>query len=192
MFCAFFKSLLSKRATKRNKFFDEDLNPIEFPNSKGRVKIPGSLDLNEVLRCREPSFVDLVQKCLAIDPKLRYTALCHPWILEGLPENLQAQHLKLLQNDASKKEGAIMKENIVPVPQVKTTEERTSRQGEVSISNDDTVANKSERTVNASAAKAKNTESNVMIAIDTQGADATKPKCEEQTKSTQVYNLQLV
>jgi len=37
---------------------------------------------------------------LEYDPDIRYTpdmALAHEWILEGLPQNLQEHHLKLVQ-----------------------------------------------------------------------------------------------
>jgi len=62
-----------------------------------------------VLNCKNDSFVDFIEKCLQIDPEKRFTpkeALSHQWILDGLPENLQQEHLQQLNTSFYTKEKA--------------------------------------------------------------------------------------
>lgn len=73
-------------------FFDEKYAPLVVPNSRGKVRIPNSKDWRTVLRCNDSNFIDFVKKCLVWDPSKRLTphdALLHPWILEGLPEDIR-------------------------------------------------------------------------------------------------------
>ena len=53
-------------------------------------------------------------RCLVYDPAQRITpeeALGHSWIIQGLPENLQTQHLKIIQNEAFKKPTGTLSDN---------------------------------------------------------------------------------
>lgn len=80
-------------------FFQDDLQPILVENTKGKIRTPGSLPLATILNCEDQSFLDLIQKCLIYDPEKRCTpeeALSHDWILQDLPAELKAQHMKLL------------------------------------------------------------------------------------------------
>jgi serine/threonine protein kinase len=69
-------------------FFDSHQRPRNFPNSRGKVRIPNSRSLEGSLRTSEPVFVDFIDKCLDWDPLSRLTpkeALCHSWIKEQQP-----------------------------------------------------------------------------------------------------------
>ena len=55
-------------------------------NSKGRVRVPGSKSINDIMRCGDPDFVDFVQKCLIWNPEKRIMpdeARAHKWINKG-------------------------------------------------------------------------------------------------------------
>ena len=51
------RSLIAQ-ATRRKVFFDDDYNPIIKPNSRGKVRKPGSKPLDMILKVADP---DLVQ-----------------------------------------------------------------------------------------------------------------------------------
>ena len=58
------------------------------PNTRGKLRIPGSKDLPSVLRSQSHTFLDFIERCLDWDPHTRmnpYDALMHDWIIEGLP-----------------------------------------------------------------------------------------------------------
>ena len=68
-------------------------------NTKGKIRNPSSLSLETLMNCEDNSFIDLIKKCLIFDPEKRCTpeeALSHDWILQDLPAELKAQHMKLL------------------------------------------------------------------------------------------------
>lgn len=53
----------------------------------GKIRQPGSKSLWGVLRCQDPGFVDLLEKCLRWNPAERITpeqALAHPWMQEQM------------------------------------------------------------------------------------------------------------
>lgn len=53
----------------------------------GKIRQPGSKSLWGVLRCQDPGFVDLLEKCLKWNPAERLTpdqALAHPWMQEHI------------------------------------------------------------------------------------------------------------
>lgn len=53
----------------------------------GKVRQPGSKSLWGVLRCQDPIFVDLLEKCLRWDPAERLTpeqAMAHPWMQDQM------------------------------------------------------------------------------------------------------------
>lgn len=50
------------------------------------------------MRCTDTNFLDFLNRCFIWDPVKRMTALealQHPWILQGLPENVLAHHKKM-------------------------------------------------------------------------------------------------
>jgi hypothetical protein len=86
---------------------------------------------------------------LVYDPTQRITpeeALCHSWILQGLPENLQAQHLKIIQKEGTQKAIEIIsdsskretKENLISAEELKQTKQASG----IIQSNDDSDVDK--------------------------------------------------
>ncbi len=98
------KQELITPSPKRAKFFEDDLAPKIVPNNKGKIRKPCSTSVETILNCDDESFVDLVKHCLEYDPKERFRAidaLAHEWILKGLPPELKAQHMKLLEKNVT-------------------------------------------------------------------------------------------
>ena len=52
---------LLERATRRKIFFDSNWAPRIVPNSAGRKRLPGSLDLAAVLRCSDAGFLSFLK-----------------------------------------------------------------------------------------------------------------------------------
>ena len=50
-----------KSSPRFKTFFEDDFQPKIVPNSKGRIRIPGSLSLPSVMECEDQRFVDLIQ-----------------------------------------------------------------------------------------------------------------------------------
>ena len=78
-------SHLMAMATRKDKFFDAEDNPILEENSRGKCYYPDARPLRTLIPTRDEKFVDLVEKCLNWDFCKRITpseALRHPWILE--------------------------------------------------------------------------------------------------------------
>lgn len=48
------------RATRRKVFFDDDYQPILVPNSKGKIRMPQTKSLANLLGCNDPDFVDFI------------------------------------------------------------------------------------------------------------------------------------
>ena len=48
------------RSSRRKVFFDDDYNPIIVPNSRGKVRIPGSKNLYNLMNCSDKDFVDFI------------------------------------------------------------------------------------------------------------------------------------
>lgn len=70
-------------ASRRGVFFDEEGSPYLFQSADGRVRIPGSRTVQDVLRCPDSSFADFVKRCLVWSPERRMTpdaAKLHPWL----------------------------------------------------------------------------------------------------------------
>lgn len=63
------------------------------------LKKPGSKKLEEVLNCRNPTFIDFLKRCFAWEPERRLTpreALSHEWILQNRRRNkLKLESIKL-------------------------------------------------------------------------------------------------
>lgn len=184
------------------------MNPKIVPNSKGKVRVPNSMDLNSILRCRDPNFVNLIRKCLVFDPNERFNpdeALSHPWILEGLPPNLQAQHLKLIQttesaNAASIKasDGSPYKEPLRPEIPRKLTEERArssrGRETRPSVLNSELSVNRTrDDKVKVSSNISENAEAmfNVTITVDNHNAENIKPS-NDTTYQSPLVNLSIL
>ena len=48
------------RATRRKVFFDDDYRPIIVPNSKGKLRVPNSKNLPDLMNSSDPDFVDFI------------------------------------------------------------------------------------------------------------------------------------
>jgi len=84
--CAAPPEAILETATRIKMFFDSNKNPRLVPNSRGKVRRPGSKDMQMALRTSETKYVDFLQGCLQWDPRERFTpedALQQEWILEG-------------------------------------------------------------------------------------------------------------
>ncbi|CAD8066728.1 unnamed protein product [Paramecium sonneborni] len=90
---------------ERRKLFFKDYHPykpLNYQNKRGKVRIPGSKNLNSVLKCNDNLFIDFLTKCLVWNPKKRIKpidALMHVFILEGLPSKIRHQHIQYIQNE---------------------------------------------------------------------------------------------
>ena len=47
-------------STRRKVFFDDDYNPIIVPNSRGKMRVPGSKKLKHLMSCSDNDFVDFI------------------------------------------------------------------------------------------------------------------------------------
>ena len=77
-----------EKCPRKKYFFDGNNKPKIIPNSRGKIRTPGSRDVNYFIRCSDDSFLDLIRKCFVWEGEKRITAveaLIHDWILEGLP-----------------------------------------------------------------------------------------------------------
>ena len=82
---------LLERGSRAKLFFDEEGRPIPVPNSRGKVRKPNAKTFRQVLGCNDKAFLDFLQCCFEWIPEKRITpeeALCHEWILEGLPAKM--------------------------------------------------------------------------------------------------------
>ena len=52
------------RATRRKVFFDEDYQPIIVPNSKGKMRVPNSKSLPNMIQSQDMDFVDFIDVSL--------------------------------------------------------------------------------------------------------------------------------
>lgn len=89
-----------RKAERRKKFFTDSLE-CKISQEKGKERIAGSVELREVVGCKDQTFVDLISRCLEWNPEERITpdeALLHEWILKGLPEEIRQQHINQISN----------------------------------------------------------------------------------------------
>lgn len=88
-----------KISTRRHLFFNNNNEPILTENSRGKVRKPNTKTLTNVLKCKDPIFLDFLNQCLVWNPVERMTpnqALQHQWILQGLPDKVLKHHQKML------------------------------------------------------------------------------------------------
>lgn len=81
-------------------FFEEDTDdPILVANTRGKIRLPNTKPLHQILRCNSPNFLDFIERCLDWNPMTRITpleALMHDWIIEGLPPKVLMHHKRML------------------------------------------------------------------------------------------------
>lgn len=71
------------QSPKKQMFFNANLAPKIYTDSKGRTYYPGAKPLSQVTNLQDPVLLDLVSRCLDWNPSTRLTpeqALVHPWI----------------------------------------------------------------------------------------------------------------
>lgn len=95
---------LLRRGKRAHLFFDSDGLPIPVPNSKGKIRMPNTKYLHEVLECKDEPFLEFLERCFEWIPEDRlspHSALKHEWILEGLPPHILVHHMRLhdIQDD---------------------------------------------------------------------------------------------
>ena len=89
------------QSTRRKIFFDEETDEplLLTTDSRGKLRIPGTKPLSQVIRNSSNTFVDFIERCLDWDPQTRitpYEALLHDWIIEGLPPKVLLHHKRML------------------------------------------------------------------------------------------------
>lgn len=88
-------------SSRRQLFFESDGSPIIVANSRGKERFPNTKQLDQVLKCQDPIFLDFLKKCFRWHPCERMTpleALQHPWILDGLPQKVLEHHMKIFSD----------------------------------------------------------------------------------------------
>ena len=56
---------------RKKKFFDDNNAPILVQNSKGQIRRPGTKIIEDILECKDDTFVNFVEKCLDWNPETR-------------------------------------------------------------------------------------------------------------------------
>lgn len=87
-----------RRGKRSHLFFEPDGLPIAVPNSNGKIRLPNTKYLHEVLDWTDESFLDFLEQWFEWIPEKRLTpttALRHEWILEGLPVHILEHHMTL-------------------------------------------------------------------------------------------------
>jgi dual specificity tyrosine-phosphorylation-regulated kinase 2/3/4 len=93
-----------RRGKRSHLFFEPDGLPIAVPNSEGKVRMPNTKYLHEVLDWTDESFLDFLEQWFEWTPENRLTpttALSHEWILEGLPVHILEHHMTLHNIDVA-------------------------------------------------------------------------------------------
>ena len=76
------RSLIAK-ATRRKVFFDEDYQPLMIPNSRGKLRLPGTRSMAEALKINDPDLIEFLKACFEWKPEKRLKpneAIAMPWI----------------------------------------------------------------------------------------------------------------
>ena len=74
---------LLKRSQRNHIFFDKEMSPYLIKGENGKVRIPGSRNIEYILNCSDTAFINFVKECLIWDPEKRMTpeaARLHPWL----------------------------------------------------------------------------------------------------------------
>ena len=60
-------------ASRRKVFFDDDYQALQNPNSKGKIRVPCSKNLQNLLKTDDKDFLDFIDQCLEWKPDKRLT-----------------------------------------------------------------------------------------------------------------------
>lgn len=83
------------KAKNKERFFDDNYQPLNIPTSKGKIRRPKTQTIGHFLKNCDSLFLDFIERCLTWSPNERltpYQALHHQWILNEMPANLIETH----------------------------------------------------------------------------------------------------
>ena len=89
------------KSPKRRYFFNDKGEPLEKPNSFGKIRRPNQKYLEKFLKNSDNDFIDLIKKIFKWKKEERITpdeALKHKWIIKNMNNNILSQHLIKIKN----------------------------------------------------------------------------------------------
>jgi dual specificity tyrosine-phosphorylation-regulated kinase 2/3/4 len=84
---------------KKAQYFDWNCKFLPRLDKYGEVRFNGSKPLYEILSDCPANLIDFIEKSMSWDPLQRMKpseALVHPWILDGLPEQIRFYRFLIL------------------------------------------------------------------------------------------------
>ena len=76
-----------EQSTRKNVFFDSSGRPRIVPNSRGKMRYPGTRTIEDYIGDEDPAFAEFLHEILQWNPQLRPSpseALGHPWIQKNI------------------------------------------------------------------------------------------------------------
>ena len=89
------------KSPKRRNFFNEKGEPLEKPNSFGKIRKPNQKNLEKFLKNIDNDFIDLIKKIFKWKKEERIKpdeALKHNWIIKNMDDNKLSKHMKKIKN----------------------------------------------------------------------------------------------
>ena len=89
------------RSSKRRNFFNEKGEPLEKPNSFGKIRKPNKKSLENLLKRADNDFIDLIKSIFKWKKEERITpedALKHKWITKNMNDITLSEHQKKINN----------------------------------------------------------------------------------------------
>ena len=73
--CGIPTEVVIDKSRKKDHYFDVDYSPFLIEDEQmGILRIPESRQLQDAVPCQDTLFLDFIQKCLELDPEIRFTA----------------------------------------------------------------------------------------------------------------------
>ena len=117
------ESMIDK-SRKKDHYFDTDYSPFLIEDDdEGILRIPSSRAIKDAVPCENLEFLDFVDKCLEIDPEVRFSAseaMEHPWVKSGLEDSLRQG--KISDNKVVTKQKPLKRMGTGESPDVNLTE----------------------------------------------------------------------
>lgn len=90
------------QSTRKKNFFDSQGKPRIVPNSRGKMRLPGTRFLQDIISSEDGLFLDFVKAILVWDPKTRLTpidALNHRWLKKMFKrKNSQSKRHRIIRD----------------------------------------------------------------------------------------------